>query len=216
MGPDPRPNRHSPLVSGIKKFFSQIRTMPDFKNPLKDTRCFSDTSLVVGFAALLCATHLSLVDGFASALSTYALLIAVPLIWVSAKDWRCYEIPDAGVGLLLGMALLYLTLEAPSSIKSHALAALIIGTLIWGLGEVHFRLKRYEGIGIGDAKLFAAGAFLLGPLKLADLVLLSSLGGTAACLISLKSGGSPKRGIAFGPFIAYAIFILFHLDPMFL
>ena len=85
--------------------------------------------------------------------------------------------------------------------------------LLWLVGEMYFRRAATEGLGIGDAKLFGAGAVLLGPFHLPDLFLLSSLGGILGWVLTRKSRDG---GIPFGPFIAYAIFVLSFLNPLFL
>lgn len=185
-------------------------------NLVKSTRLFPNSSLTILFAALYSVTHLIVGQGLELTSTFCALFIAGPLIWISVCDWRSFEIPDIGIGALVAATLLVLTLQPPEAILSHAITALGIGALTWALGELHYRSKGHEGIGIGDAKLFAASGFLLGPLKLPDLVFLSSVGGIIVCLIAFASTGSLKRGMAFGPFIAYATFIMLHSDPLFL
>lgn len=185
-------------------------------NLFKPIRLFPNSGLTILFAALYAVTHLVVGQDLELTNTFCALFIAGPLIWVSVCDWLSFEIPDVGIAALAVATLLVLSLQPPESILSHAITALGIGALTWALGELHYRSKGHEGIGIGDAKLFAAGGFLLGPLKLPDLVFLSSVGGIIVCLVAFASTGSLKRGMAFGPFIAYATFIMFHSDPLFL
>ena len=140
---------------------------------------------------------------------------AFPLIWLSKTDLARYEIPDSAS---LGLACIGIGSAAvlqPENVLIHLMSGLLVFGLAWLFGEVFFRWRGIEGLGIGDAKLLGAGICLLGPAQLPDLLLLSSLGGIFLCMTQYfrKSGGS--AGIPFGPFIAYAVFILV-LQPSFI
>ena len=172
-------------------------------------------SLVAGLFALYLASFLLTAPSFSWGNAGFAVCLAVVLIWVTAHDIKTFEIPDAASVCLLLLAVSSLSLSQPSKLGAHLLAGLALCALLWALGEVYFRRQDQEGLGIGDAKLFGAGAVLLGPAKIPDLLLLASIGGICGYLIYHRLGLSRNKGIAFGPFIAYAIFILFPLDPVF-
>jgi leader peptidase (prepilin peptidase)/N-methyltransferase len=137
------------------------------------------------------------------------------LVWVSVSDLRTFEIPDFGLIAISIISLAYVFWVKPHVIILHVMTALGVMAFLWLLGEVYFRRTNQEGLGIGDAKLFAAGALLLGPSQIPELILLPSLGGIALHAISSMRRSSPQIGIPFGPFITYAIFILSFLDPFF-
>ncbi|MDA7425610.1 prepilin peptidase [Thalassococcus lentus] len=166
-------------------------------------------------ASLYGLTGLVLRDQSAVLELVFAAMLAAPLIWLSLTDLHGQEIPDlAALGIVVVACIVLVSQSTP--IVPHLVAGLAILALFWALGEVYFRAKGHEALGIGDAKLFGAGIFLLGPPFIPDLVLLSSLGGLLVGGVSTLRTGIQPKGIPFGPFIAYAIFILFFIDPIFL
>lgn len=146
----------------------------------------------------------------------FALTLMIPLIWLSVEDIRKFEIPDLATGAVAGIALLNLVVFDPPQLTTHVGSAMVILAAFWALGEVHYRRTGQEGLGIGDAKLLAAGALLLGPEQLPEFLLLASVGGIIAVGVQRLRRSNTGAGIPFGPFIAYAMFVLFFLEPMFL
>ena len=144
------------------------------------------------------------------------LTLCVCAAWVSFVDVTRREIPDAVVYLIVLTALTVLVLDPGLVAWHNLLAAAFLFVSLWTAGEFYYRLTGVDGFGIGDAKLLAAGAMLLGPLKIPDLLLLSCVGGIVACIVvGLRKGKMPV-GIPFGPFISYAILISYSLEPLFL
>jgi prepilin signal peptidase PulO-like enzyme (type II secretory pathway) len=140
---------------------------------------------------------------------TLALIVAPPLIWLSLADLERTEIPDAAtlVVALSGATDLLLRhgLTLPFFVEVVVAASLTLG--LWTLGGLYYRRTGDEALGIGDAKLFGAGALCLGTSGVWQMVFLAATGGIVAALL-LQRRGIGQRGIAFGPFLAYAIFIL--------
>lgn len=147
-----------------------------------------------------------------------SLALAGPLVWLSVRDLQEFELPDIGTGLVAAVALVYTSIFASANLLSHVTTGVLTAAILWSIGELYFRNAGHEGLGIGDAKLFGAGALLLGPWHLPDLFLLSSMGGIIGCWLgSLSSSENlTTGGIPFGPYIAYAIYVLSFLDPIFL
>lgn len=145
-----------------------------------------------------------------------ALALTPLMIWITCADLDRFEIPDGAVLGLAGVAAVFLWATG-GDLLWHILTGAAVTAVLWLAGAFYFRRKGHEALGIGDAKLFGAGAFLLGPWQLPDLFLLSSIGGIAAiCVVRLSAETSHAKGVPFGPFIAYAIYILSNLDPLFL
>ena len=86
--------------------------------------------------------------------------------------------------------------------------------LIAGLGLVWRRARGYEGIGLGDAKLLAAGGAWVGVVLMPLILLVASgVGLIAAIFVSLKPQKSEDRGaIPFGPALALGIWIAWCAD----
>ena len=145
-----------------------------------------------------------------------ALSTAPVLIWLSEHDLRRFEMPDIGTALLVIFAVVFLGVSDSQVIPLHLVTGLCVTGLLWAFGSVYFLATGVDGFGIGDAKLFGAGALLLGPWHLPELLLLSSCGGILGYWIAHVGSSSDVRdGIPFGPYIAYAIFVLSFTAPIF-
>ena len=132
-----------------------------------------------------------------------SLVLCAGLIWISVVDWASFIIPDtASLGLCLA-GLVTVCLLDPTYMPEHVLAAAGLGGLLWAVSEGFYRLRGYEGLGLGDAKLMAAAGLWLGLADGLAVLLLSCLTALAFVLschvIRLESAGEP---LPFGPFIA--------------
>lgn len=163
--------------------------------------------------AALAATYLAT---FGLALGTaptdrliLAAILAAPLIWLSVADLARHEIPDpATLTIALAGAVFQWHLHGPTLPFAITLAAAAALTaLLWAAGGLHFRRTGQEALGIGDAKLIGAATLCLGPAAIWTMLFLSATGGILATLLSRRRE-NPPAGIAFGPFLAYALFIL--------
>lgn len=175
-----------------------------------------NVSAVFSFGLLYAGTFLALWTNEAWPQFTLAVFLAPVLIWLSVRDLESYELPDTGVLAIVVISLMHVTFMVEKSLLGQITTAIGVTAFFWMFGEVYFRRSGQEGLGIGDAKLFGSGALLLGPWQIPELVLLPSLGGVAFHFMGRLRGQVTNTGIPFGPFIAYAIFILSFLDPLFL
>lgn len=165
-------------------------------------------SPVAGLACLYAATWCFwFSQSLASALGI-ALCTSPILIWLSLIDLERHEIPDLASASLAFVGFFSVGLQNPALLPTHFLAGLIVCAILWLLGELFYRWRGNEGLGIGDAKLIGAAIVLLGPKQLPDLLLLATLGGICAIIIGQTKNEQPQQGIPFGPFIAYATFVL--------
>ena len=119
--------------------------------------------------------------------------------WIDAVSLR---LPD-GLTLPLLLAGLgeALWLE-PDAVTGRAFGAAVGYTLLWGVAWGYRRLRRREGLGLGDAKLLAAGGAWVGVALLGEAVLGAALAGLAWAL------ARRRRMVAFGPFLAAAIWMV--------
>lgn len=125
------------------------------------------------------------------------VLFAV-LALASKEDLRNLRLPD---GLTLGLVALGLALSG--LVSGIALPDRLIGAgigflVFWIIGEAHFRLRGTEGLGLGDAKLFAAAGSWLGWAWLPTVLLVAA---PSAIVVAFLRPGS-RRFIAFGPFLS--------------
>ena len=120
-----------------------------------------------------------------------ALTVALALVGlcIVRQDLADFTIPDAAT---LALALIGLTARIGSgtnlgdsigaSIGFGLLDAGISGCALWALREAFYRRRGYDGIGLGDVKLAAAGGLLLGTVGLSWAILSASLAGLVLVL----------------------------------
>ncbi|GHC65515.1 prepilin peptidase [Neogemmobacter tilapiae] len=155
------------------------------------------------FACLYVATW------FAFSGDAVFLLLALPLIWMSATDLDAQRIPDlANLGVaIFGLGWVFYSATATVALIEFGFAVAAYA-VFWGLGEIYWRRTGEEALGIGDAKLIGAGVLCCGADMLWFFLFLASIAGICGTLFLSWRRGGAVRGIAFGPYLAYAIFVV--------
>lgn len=133
------------------------------------------------------------------------LCLATVLFRLAWVDLQSHRLPDAWTLPLIaagpGLALMGGGLELWSSVLGGAIGY----GLFWGIGAIYFRQNGREGLGLGDAKLFAAAGTWVGVFLLPYVLLV-------ACAAGLVQAGVQRkylaRGIAFGPALAFGFWIV--------
>jgi leader peptidase (prepilin peptidase)/N-methyltransferase len=164
-----------------------------------------------------------------AAISFYAFaaktaLVSCALGWtmlaIAAIDAQRLMIPDVlslpaiPFGLLASGCMLDPSTSQFVSLQ-HAIGACFGGASFWLVREVYRRLRKREGLGLGDVKLAAAGGAWVGWINLSDVVLLAvvaALGFACARAIVQRNGLSGTERIAFGAFLAPSIWIVWALS----
>jgi leader peptidase (prepilin peptidase)/N-methyltransferase len=141
-----------------------------------------------------------------------AAVLAIPCIWLSLTDLADFTIPDTASLIIAATGLAGQWIFHSAVLGPTILTAAVVTAVFWGAGALHYRLRGHEGIGIGDAKLLGAGVLCVGPVAIWWVVLIAALGGIVAALIGRMRRPGPQTGIPFGPFLAYAIYIVFSLQ----
>lgn len=142
-----------------------------------------------------------------------AAILAAPLIWLSQTDIARHEIPDPATAIIaLSGTVFQWHLHGPTAPFLATLAtAGALTTACWLAGGWYHRRIGAEALGIGDAKLIGAGTLCLGAGQVWAMIFVAAAGGIVAALLARRRGrpmGDPAQtGLAFGPFLAYAIFI---------
>jgi leader peptidase (prepilin peptidase) / N-methyltransferase len=138
-----------------------------------------------------------------------SLLIAAALIWASAIDLETYRLPDY-LTLPLALAGIVAAPMMGSTMLVQGCAAAAGFLLLYAVARTYRALRGRDGLGLGDAKLLAAGAAWLGPDAIAWIVL-----GAAVMALTLVAGlhliGRRYRmddALPFGPFLALSIWML--------
>lgn len=120
------------------------------------------------------------------------------LAWV---DLRTFRLPDIYTLPLIGAGLVLALVTDRISVGASVAGALTGFGLFWAIGHFYFSRHGQEGLGLGDAKLFAASGSWLGVWLLPYVLLVASLGGLAFALMTRRN---PERKVAFGPWLAFA------------
>ena len=163
--------------------------------------------MVVGFLSVVyLALHLVL--GSPSSLPLVALAGAA-LVWASVTDMRALRIPDGAVAVVAVSGVAALVLEEAGALWLHVAVAVSVGAALWALSEAFYRWRGFDGFGLGDVKLIAAGAIWTGPAALPSMLILAAGAGLVAGIVLRR------RLIPFGPFIAIAIWIVLHAGALF-
>jgi leader peptidase (prepilin peptidase)/N-methyltransferase len=174
-------------------------------------------SAVSGLSLAFSAGLLFLVPPVTAALSAY-LFITMALITV--VDARHFIIPDllSLPAIPIGVAASAMVVpdgEWLAGVTSGLAGALIGGGAFYLLRATYFRVRRIEGLGLGDVKLAAVAGAWLGPAALAPACLAATLTAIAALLLNAAISGSgalhPRRSVPFGTFIAPAILVFWVL-----
>ena len=126
------------------------------------------------------------------------------LILASLSDLRTLRIPNTLTFSLVASGLLQ------GAFYSDQFTARLIGAALgYGIlalvGEAYFRLNGREGLGLGDAKLFAGAGAWLGWQALPPVLLIASIGGL---LFALAGRTGEREPIPFAPFISLATFAI--------
>jgi leader peptidase (prepilin peptidase) / N-methyltransferase len=133
--------------------------------------------------------------------------------WIDARTGL---LPDVLTLPLIAVGLAAAWLFAPAELIDRTVGAIAGYLCLWLLAYGYRRLRGREGLGLGDAKLLAAGGAWVGASGLASVV----AGGAVAALIA--AGGLMLLGVRlgrtsalpFGPFLAAAIWLVWLFGPI--
>lgn len=143
---------------------------------------------------------------FAPVTVLFGAALLAGLIALSWTDIKTFRLPDKLTFPLMALGLLqsYLT-----DALIPSLIGLVTGYLFFLTLEYGFKtLRGKDGLGRGDAKLLAAGGAWCGWMGLPFIILIASGTGLVAALMpSLRKSVQDGR-IAFGPFLAFGIFMV--------
>ena len=138
------------------------------------------------------------------------------LLALAVIDWKHLFLPDSLSLPLIPAGLLVAWGVSPDELPSHAIGAAVGFVLLWGIAELYRRMRRREGLGLGDAKLLAAAGAWLGWQGLPSVVLIAAAAGLAAALVQARWQGAldGKRPVPFGPYLAVAFWLVWLYGPL--
>jgi leader peptidase (prepilin peptidase)/N-methyltransferase len=119
-------------------------------------------------------------------------------------------LPLVGAGLIVA----YL-LDADAAI-GHAIGAVTGFAALFVLAAVYKRVRKREGLGLGDAKLFAAAGAWVSWSGLASVVLVASVTALVVVLVRSVLGRrvAADERIPFGPYLCLATWLVWLYGPL--
>lgn len=138
-------------------------------------------------------------------------VLIVALIQLARIDWATQRLPNLITLPLLAAGLVW-AFGTVEDFYIHLLGAALGYGVFWAV-EVTYRLiRKRDGLGRGDAKLLAVGGAWCGAWTLPVIVLIASL---AALAYVLPKGKDHQARIAFGPFLAVGIGVVWLSQQLF-
>lgn len=141
-------------------------------------------------------------------------LLALTLVLLARIDLKERRLPDPVTLPLILSGLVLALWRDPASISTHVIGAVVAYAIFALIGHIYFSKRGVEGLGLGDAKLFAAAGAWLGWESLPLVLLIASSAGLAQALLLPTSRFG---NIAFGPWLAAGFFlawVLWTWEPM--
>ncbi|MBI3400192.1 MAG: prepilin peptidase [Acidobacteria bacterium] len=135
-------------------------------------------------------------------LFTSRVIFGCGLIVLFAIDLEHHLLPNAITlpGIVVGFAFSFLT-EPGWMASIIGIAA--GGGVLWVIAEVYYRVRREEGLGMGDVKMLAMiGAFVGWKLTLVALMMASLSGSLIGVVVIASRRGGMKYALPFGTFLA--------------
>jgi leader peptidase (prepilin peptidase)/N-methyltransferase len=152
-------------------------------------------------------------------LSGWLLLISCGLGWtlltLAAIDQRHFLLPDVLTLPLIPAGLVVAFAINPALLMPHVVGAVAGFAAFVAIAFAYRRLRRREGLGLGDAKLLAAAGAWLGWQALPGVVAVGALCALAVALARTVAGDtlSATTKIAFGSYLALAFWLVWLLGP---
>jgi len=139
--------------------------------------------------------------------------------WLLALGWidlRRFLLPNVLTLPLVVAGLAAAWLWAPGDLVDRLLGAAGGYLLLWAVGAVYWRLRGREGLGLGDAKLFAACGAWVGASGLPSVLFGAALAALVAAAVMGLAGRRLDRysALPFGPFLALAAWLVWLFGPL--
>ncbi len=131
-------------------------TLPAFASNLYAT--LAEWSVVVLAVAV---ASFEIGHGYQAAVIVTTVAIAPLVVWIVAQDLMTFTIADGAVVALAVLALATRVVAGDPAILL-ALDVLLSGGVLLAFREIYYRRRGFDGLGLGDVKLAAAGGLLVG------------------------------------------------------
>jgi leader peptidase (prepilin peptidase)/N-methyltransferase len=147
------------------------------------------------------------------ALLASRLILGCALIVLFAIDLEHHLLPNAITlpGLVVGFAFSFVT---EPGWRSSLIGIAMGGGVLFLIGEIYYRVRHEEGLGMGDVKMLAmVGAFIGWKLTLVTLVMASLSGSLIGLALIVTRRGTLKYALPFGTFLALGAAVAATVGP---
>jgi leader peptidase (prepilin peptidase) / N-methyltransferase len=146
----------------------------------------------------------------------YSCLLGWLLLPLAAIDIQSYRVSNvltaslAVAGISANLALM------ANAFWAHCVGAIAGGVALWGVAGTYRLIRGRDGLGFGDAKLFAAAGIWVGWQGLVSVMLTATLAALTSVAISRTLGAQlrPDTKIPFGPFLALGLWLTWLYGPL--
>jgi leader peptidase (prepilin peptidase)/N-methyltransferase len=145
-------------------------------------------------------------------------LLGWTLLALGVIDWRHEILPDSLTLPLIAAGLGVAYWLDPATLRDHAIGAVAGFGAFFIIRLAYRRVRGREGLGMGDAKLLAAGGAWVSWPGLPGIVLWAAVAGLAVALIRACIGGRVTAAdrIPFGPYLCGGIWLVWLYGPLIL
>ena len=197
------------------------QNLPADSAPAPQLRPSRSAAVAIALGALCLTFLLAMITSKANAynISLFVMVSAVlgaTLVVLSVIDVEHLRLPNAMTLPLIAAGLLHTYIAEATALASHAAAAaagyISLGIIDW----LYRHLRGMSGIGLGDAKLFAASGAWLGLVALPSVLMLAATLGLALAAALYFSGAnlSARTRLPFGPCLAMGFWIVWLWGPL--
>ncbi len=183
-------------------------------------RCRHCDAPIGGFSPAIELAALGVAVWAASQTSGALLWVATGLGWallvLAVIDWRHFLLPDRLVLPLVPAGFAVAIWFNPAALADHLVGAIAGLAVLTAVAWAYRRLRGREGLGFGDAKLFAAAGAWVGWQGLPSVLLLGALLGLAGTL-ALHAGRHPlgtTTRISFGSYLCLGLWLVWLYGPI--
>jgi leader peptidase (prepilin peptidase)/N-methyltransferase len=146
-----------------------------------------------------------------------SVALAATLASLSAIDLHSGRLPDALTLPLTLSGLGFVAVSHWTELGAHIAAVGAGFAAIWLVDGAYRAWRGRRGIGLGDAKLFAAAGAWVGPEGLASVLVVASLGALACVGLAAAMHGQAvgaQQRLAFGPFLCLGFWVVWVAGPL--
>ncbi|PHR04160.1 MAG: hypothetical protein COB29_12725 [Sulfitobacter sp.] len=138
-----------------------------------------------------------------------SMMLGWTLLLLSAIDIRHFILPDPLVFALILLGGLWASITPVLPSSDFIIGAVAAYAFMGSTKYLYRKIKNIDGIGGGDVKLFVAAGIWLGWKMLPFVLLIACCSALTHILIKMRSKLPRHLKIAFGPYLAIGIWVLF-------